>query len=104
MGEYTDREIEMLARFAHEQSGDDVPWSNLRNERKADMRAYAREKVDERGMFSHIIRAAARLMREAREQGAAEMRERAAAHIETSCEGAYQGAREIRSLPLAVTQ
>ena len=70
--EYTDQEIEMLARFAHEASGDTSTWDSLRDERKRDMRAYAIEKTSQRTLRSPIVRAAARLMREAREQGAAE--------------------------------
>lgn len=78
MGEYTEQEIEMLARFTHEMSGLSDPWESVRDERKVALLSHAREQLISTDMFSLPIRAAARLMREARKQGAAEMRERAA--------------------------
>ena len=107
MPEYTDQEIEMLARFAHEASGDASTWDSLRDERKRDMRAYAIEKTSQHTLRSPIVRAAARLMRAAREQGAAEMRERAANLLLDVCHdhpSTREIAANIRSLPLAVPQ
>jgi len=70
MGEYTDQEIEMLARFC------DASWPH-ESDRWTDIvrEALAARQPDP---VDRIICVAARLMREAREQGAAEMRERAA--------------------------
>lgn len=67
---YTDEEIEMLARFESEVDGGDI----------AGQRFYVKQALAGRSdaPWADRIRAAARLMRAAREQGAAEMRERAA--------------------------
>lgn len=102
MGEYTDHEIEMLARFDADRNADCPAWSSYSEAQKANARRWVRANLGCASGSDVTLDAAARLMREAREQGAAEMRERAARHLEVSHEGSWQGAREIRSLPLSV--
>lgn len=124
--EYTEQEIEMLARHMWETNVFAPSWDNAAPGQREQTRSCDRQGTEP----SHIQAATVRLMREAqshvtidvkkdgeirlttgaldvllreaREQGAAEMRERAACHLEVSHEGSWQGAREIRALPLSV--
>jgi Tfp pilus assembly protein PilV len=98
MGEYTDQEIEMLARFC------DASWPH-ESDRWTDI---VREALSARqpDPVDRIICVAARLMRAAREQGAAEMRERAALAIRRAYYAGNVNARtedDIRNMPLAPT-
>lgn len=87
--EYTDQEIEMLARFFSESSG--VSWDALSGIRRKGLTVSVCDALAERwwGCESVAIRAAARLMREAREQGAAEMRERVIATLRALPDGTW---------------
>lgn len=73
MAEYTEQEIEMLARHMWETDVFSPSWSEASDEQ----REQARSCIRRGNASSRITEAAARLMREAREQGASEMK----AHI-----------------------
>lgn len=76
--EYTEQEIEMLARYSWEcENASEWTGATLR-ERRNEANAVAEALDGAETLEGQRIRAAARLMRAAREQGAAEMRERAA--------------------------
>jgi hypothetical protein len=73
MGEYTDQEIEMLARFDSATTGRD--FADATNEQRAfDIKniELALSDLHASWAYSALIKSAARLMREAREQGATE--------------------------------
>ena len=72
MGEYTEQEIEMLARFSA--ASEDCKWENMSDGYRLASVDFVHDSIRESTghSFAPAIRAAARLMREAREQGAAE--------------------------------
>lgn len=104
---YTEQEIEMLARFSA--ASDDCKWEDMSDGYRLASVDFVHDSIRESTghSFAPAIRAAARLMRKAREQGAAEMRERAALKAEDGPSHGWDGgdiADEIRSLPLTVPQ
>lgn len=95
MGEYTDQEIEMLARFC------DASWPH-ESDRWTDIvrEALAARQPDP---VDRIICVAARLMRAAREQGAAEMRKQVIAALRALPDGTWGDERgEMSPWPDAI--
>jgi hypothetical protein len=107
MGEYTEQEIEMLARFSA--ASDDCKWEDMSDGYRLASVDFVHDSIRESTghSFAPAIRAAARLMREARDQGAAEMRERAALFMRRNwgnVPAIDDIADDIRALPLKVPQ
>lgn len=101
MGEYTEQEIEMLARFdVARYDADD--WDTCSDEAKAkDRKAVLPALTSE--YCPAVLRAAARLMREARKQGAAEMQDRAIAALRALPDGTWGDERgEMSPWPDAI--
>lgn len=106
---YTDAEIEALARWHHETHVGGKAWSDTGDDWRALMRHTIHDSLAGLpGPTGDSIRAAARLMRDAYERGAADMRERAAVCARMAKETSKRRvhilervAEEIRALPLA---
>jgi hypothetical protein len=99
--EYTEQEIEMLARFdVARYDADD--WTTCSDDDKAkDRKAVLAELMSDN--CSAVLRAAARLMRAAREQGAAEMRKQVIAALRALPDGTWGDERgEMSPWPDAI--
>jgi hypothetical protein len=102
--EYTEQEIEMLARHLCDvQIGEGLSAEFVRRAERDVRLALSGEGIPRDGSTGRVVRAAARLMREARKQGAAEMQDRAIAALRALPDGTWGDERgEMSPWPDAI--